>query len=220
MSTPIGSGTFLRRTDGQYGILTAGHVVGAIRNKENVLALPAQEREEVAWIRIEAAGMHGSGENNRGFQGPDIGWIPLSAGEANRMESLGAVFRNRARTVDDFAGEMCRISIILGFVAEASNVDHNTVVAHAMLIGKTGDEPSDAEGWDYGEYAITSDDKWIPGTHGGVSGSAVWRIELPMDGEGKRAARLLGVVYAEGPEHDRKLIAHGEQSVRIILGER
>ena len=54
----------------------------------------------------------------------------------------------------------------------------------------------------------------------GVSGSAVWRIDLPMDGEGKWAVRLLGVVYAEGPEHDRKLIAHGEQSVRTILGER
>ena len=33
---PVGSGTFLRRTDGQHGILTAGHVVGAIKNKESL----------------------------------------------------------------------------------------------------------------------------------------------------------------------------------------
>ena len=135
------------------------------------------------------------------------------------MESLGAVFRNRARNIEDFAGEMCQIGIIFGFVGEASNLDRNTVVAHGMLIGETGAAPSDADGWDYGVYAITSDDEWIPRTHGGVSGSAVWRIDLPMDGEGKSAAILKGIVFAEGPEHDRKLIAHGEQSVRIILGE-
>ena len=41
-----------------------------------------------------------------------------------------------------------------------------------------------------------------------------------MDGEGKKAVRLEGVVYAEGPSKDRKLIAHGEQSVRTILEER
>ena len=94
-SNPLGSGTLLRRTDGQYGILTAGHVIGAIRNKEDILVLPAQDREEVAWIRIEREGMHGSGESKDTTQGPDIGWIPLSAEEARRMESLGAVFRNR-----------------------------------------------------------------------------------------------------------------------------
>ena len=217
---PLGSGTFLRRTDEQYGILTAGHVIGAIRNKKNILVLPAQDREEVAWIRIEAAGMNGHGETNNAAQGPDIGWIPLSAEEANRMESLGAVFRNRAKHIEDFEGEVCQIGIIFGFVAQASNLEDNTVVAHAMLIRKTGEVPSDAEGWDYGEYAITSDDEWIPRTHGGVSGSGVWRIDLPMDGKGNKAVRLTGVVYAEGPEGDRKLIAHGEQSVRIILGER
>ena len=89
--------------------------------------------------------MHGHGKKNRGFQGPDIGWIPLSAEEARRMESLGAVFRNRARNIEDFAGEMCQIAIIFGFVGEASNLDRNTVVAHGMLIGETGAAPSDAD---------------------------------------------------------------------------
>ncbi len=216
---PLGSETLLRRTDGQYGILTAGHVIGAIRNKEDILVLPAQDREEVAWIRIEREGMHGSGESKDTTQGPDIGWIPLSAEEARRMESLGAVFRNRARHIEDFACEVCQIGIIFGFVAAASSPEDNTVVSHAMLIGKTGEAPENEEGWDYSEYSITSGDEWIPRTHGGVSGSAVWRIDQPMDGEGNKAVRLQGVVYAEGPAADRKLIAHGEQSIRTFLEE-
>ena len=63
--TPIGSGTFVSRTDGQHGILTAGHVIGAIRSKENILVLPAQDRDPVTWIRIEGEGMHGPGEDQQ-----------------------------------------------------------------------------------------------------------------------------------------------------------
>ena len=217
---PIGSGTFLRRSDGQYGILTAGHVVGAIRNKENIRVLPTQYRQEFDWFRIAGEGMHACGEDNNSATGPDIGWIPLSAEEAIWMETLGAVFHNRGKSIKEFAGEVCQINIIFGFVEAASSRNDKITVAHGMLIGKTKEEPSDEQGWDYGEYAITNEDDWIPRTHGGVSGSAVWRIDLPMDGQGRKTVRLEGVVYAEGPEGDRKLIAHGEQSVRIILGER
>ena len=217
---PLGSGTFLRRSDGQCGILTAGHVVGKIRKKENILVLPTQYRQEVNWVGIAGECMHAWGEKNKGVTGPDIGWIPLTAKEENWMEALGAVFHNRGRRIEEFAGEVCQINIIFGFVAAKSSQNDKTVFADGMLIGKTKEEPSDEQGWDYGEYAITSEDDWIPRTHGGVSGSAVWRLDLPMDGQGSKAVRLEGVVYAEGQEKDRKLIAHGEQSVRIILGER
>ena len=217
---PIGSGAFLRRTDGQHGILTAGHVIGAIKTRENILVLASQDREVVTWIRIEGEGMEGHGEANDGPEGPDIGWMPLSGEEVERLEALGAVFSNRARERDAFLGQVCQISIVFGFVEAASNLDNKLVVAHGMLIGKTAELDADEEGWDYGEYAITNDDPWIPDTHGGVSGSAIWRIDLPMDGTGRKAVILEGVVFAEGPEEDRKLIAHGKNSVRIILDER
>ena len=136
-----------------------------------------------------------------------------------RMEALGAVFRNRARPREAFDGEICRIGIVFGFVHAASDLGENIVVAHGMLIGRTAEQVTGEEGWDYGEYAITSDDPWIPRTHGGVSGSAVWTIELPMDGSARRALILEGVVFAEGPQEDRKLIAHGEHSIRIVLDE-
>ena len=217
---PLGSGTFLRRTDGQCGVLTAGHVVGAIRHRRNILVLPAQDRDKVTWIRIQAEGMHGWGENNQGPIGPDIGWIPLSAKEADTMEAVGTVFHNRGRRVEPFTGRVCQFSIVFGFVAAASNLDEDTVVAHGLLARKTAERQSNQEGWDYGEYAITNDDAWIPSTHGGVSGSAVWEITLPMDGLGNKAVKPEGVVYAEGPHKDRKFIAHGEQSIRTILEER
>ena len=133
--TPIGSGTFVRRTDGQHGILTAGHVIGAIKTRENILVLPAQDREEFAWIRIEGAGMAGRGETNDGPRGPDIGWMPLSGEEAERMEALGAVFRNKARERDAFESEVCRIAMVFGFVQAASDLGQKMVIAHGMLIG-------------------------------------------------------------------------------------
>ena len=217
---PIGSGTFLRRTDGQCGILTAGHVVGAIKNKENVRVLPVQDREEVDWVGIEGMGMHGWGETNSRLKGPDIGWIPLSAEEVESIEALGGVFHNRARKIETFSGDVCQISIIFGFVKAASSPSDKKIVAHAMFMGPTKETACSEEAWDYGEYAIRNNDDQIPRTHGGVSGSAVWRIDLPMDRCGKKAVRLKGVVYAQGANEDRKLIAHGEQSLRTILKER
>ena len=216
---PIGSGTFVRRVDGQCGILTAGHVIQAIKGKERIHVLPAQRREDVAWIWIEGKGKSGLGLTNTGPEGPDIGWIPMSEEEAVIMESLQAVICNRSRKIDDFAGAMCQIHIIFGLVMEASDLSENMVVSHAMFVGVTGSDTADKDGWDYSEFAITSDDDWIPQTHGGVSGSGVWRIDLPMDGNGNMDIRLKGVVYAEGPADDRKLIAHGEDSVRTFLNE-
>ena len=157
--TPIGSGTFLRRKDGQCGILTAGHVVGAIKNKESIRVLPTQDREEVDWIGIEGMGMHGWGETNTGLKGPDIGWMPLSAKEAASIESLGGVFHNRRRTMEDFSGEVCQISVAFGFVDAASSPSDKKIVAHPMIVGVPlepgvggmgGEYDIDAEGVDGG----------------------------------------------------------------------
>ena len=217
--TPIGSGTLLRRRDKQCGILTAGHVVGEIRNQENIWLLPVQNRKEVDWIRIQGTGMHGWGETNRGLKGPDIGWIPLSALEVQSIEARGGVFHNRGKKVDDWFGEVCQVSLIVGFVNAASNPDDKMIAVHAMFAGKTKGMANCKEGWDYGEYAIQSDDERTPQTHGGVSGSAVWTIDLPIDDHEIEVVKLRGVVFAEGCPEDRKLIAHGEQSLRIILKE-
>ena len=217
--TPIGSGTLLRRTDKQCGILTAGHVVGAIRCKENIWVLPVQNREEADWIRIQGMGIHGFGETNKRSKGPDIGWIPLSAVEVESIEARGGVFHNRGKKVDDLFGEVRQVSLIVGFVNAASNPDDKMIAVHAMFAGKTNGTANGKEGWDYGEYAIQNDDERIPQTHGGVSGSAVWTIDLPIDDHEKKVVKLRGVVFAEGYPDDRKLIAHGEQSLRIILEE-
>ena len=103
--TPIGSGTIVRRTDGQCGILTAGHVVGAIKkatkNNGGIWVLPAQDRRELDWVRIEGMCMYGWGERNTGQRGPDIGWMPLSAHVAKCVEALGAcstIGKERLRT--------------------------------------------------------------------------------------------------------------------------
>lgn len=220
---PMGSGTFVRRTDGQCGILTAGHVAWEIRkaieNKCEVWVLPAQDREQVDWARIQGMGIQWWGERNQWSKGPDLGWMPLSAEEAKRVESLGGVFHNRRRTIEDLLGEVCRINLAFGFVEVASCPSTKEAVAHAMFMGKTNETTRSDKHWDYAEYAITSNDARIPMTHGGVSGSAVWRIDLEMDGQGKKTVQLEGLLFAEGGYEDRKLFAHGPKSLHTILLE-
>ena len=66
--------------------LRPGHVIGAIKTRENILVLAAQDRQVVTWIRTEGAGMAGRGETNDGPRGPDIGWMPLSGEEEESIE--------------------------------------------------------------------------------------------------------------------------------------
>lgn len=135
------------------------------------------------------------------------------------MKARGAVFFNREKSRDTYEGGVCRVGIVLGFVDAASDLGKNMVIAHGMLICRTTNQGPDNEGWDYDEYAITNDYPWIPRTHGSLSGSAIWTVELPVDGSARNSRILDGVVFAEGPEEDRMLITHGENSVRIVLGE-
>ena len=218
-ATPIGSGTLVKNTNEQFGIVTAGHVVGTIKHKENIWIIPKQYGEQVSWINIGGHGMRGFGENNRGLAGPDIGWIPLSAEEAERIESLAAIIYNRQISRKAISGDSYHVYAIFGFVDATSSLHDNYVTAHGMLTRQSSSTPPNEDGWDYAEYAITYEEDWIPKSHGGVSGSGVWRIDLSMDGTGETAAILQGVVYAEGTSENRKFIAHGEQSLRIVLHE-
>ncbi len=187
---PVGSGTFLRRTDGEHGILTAGHVIGAIKTKNSIFVLPAQDRKMVLWVGTEGTGM----EDYRLSKVPDLGWVPLSGEEVEEMKARGAVFYNMAKERDHFEDEVCTIGIIGGFVATASSLEQKEVIAHGLIMCETKAIPPDQDGWDYDEYAITNDDPWIPQTHGGLSGSAVWRVDLPMDGSGRKAI-ILPLLY-------------------------
>ena len=62
--------------------------------------------------------------------------MPLSAKEAASIESLGGVFHNRRRTMEDFSGEVCQISVAFGFVDAASSPSDKKIVAHPMFIGR------------------------------------------------------------------------------------
>lgn len=116
-------------------------------------------------------------------------------------------------------GEKLQFNLFLGFVNAVSNPKDRIIENQGLLLGKIQEYRTDEGGWDYGEYPIKSDDPWIPDSHGGVSGSAVWEIEMPLDCSKRKTVFLRGVLFAEGPHDNRKLIAHGEKSVKIILRE-
>lgn len=105
---------------------------------------------------------------------------------------------------------MRQVSLIVGFVNAASNPDVKMIAVHSTFAGKPKETANGKNGWDYGEYATQNDDERIRKTHGGVSGSGVWTIDLPIDDHEKMVVKLRGVVFAEGCPEDRKLIANGE----------
>ena len=214
--TPRGSGTFVQRRDGQRGILTAGHVVGAIEGRERILI--SQGIEDLAWIQIEAAGLDGYGKANREQTGPDIGWIPLSAEEARHLEDgRHTVFYNMAKEREEFPRPFSRVGVVLGFLAEMSRPEAKALGFHATFTGKPQELPADADGWDYVEYRLDGDEPALPSTHKGVSGSGVWRMDLPMDGTGRKEVVLVGVAFAEGSPQDRKLRTHGQKSLSMLF---
>ena len=185
---PIGSGTFVRLSDGQCGILTAGHVIPEIERYGTVAITQGIER--IAWVGFKPCGMVGVGKHNNGQQGPDIGWIPVSPQLARSLEADCAVFYNQAKERAVFSGPRCDFHLLLGFVGEASRPEKEELGFHAIFAGRTGDHGPDEDGWDYAEYDIDQVGPDCPSTHGGVSGSGVWRIEFPENGKGEKEEPL------------------------------
>ena len=106
-----GSGILMKvESTSSYGILTAGHVVGALRQeheRENpeeisVLVRPGQAGEGHARLRplrvqVPEGTITAHGRRNEECEGPDIAWIPLAVDVAQAIEShrdSGAVFYN------------------------------------------------------------------------------------------------------------------------------
>lgn len=219
---PVGSGTFVRKADGEYGILTAGHVVGVLRRAmeraDGFHVFPGQVHKRL-WIPVPCdwSRIHSCGEDNEGLSGPDIAWVPIDLPEtvATLQSSLDVVFYNRARPRDELECGGQPVGAVSGFVEEISDLGDRSLNHYAATLRRP--EFVSVDGWDYGEYALKL--PCLPATHKGTSGSAVWRVELGLDGEGRKEVFLDGVVFAEGPADDRKLIAHGVRSVSRILGE-
>ena len=93
-----------------YGILTAGHVVGALRQEHegedptdiSLLLRPRREAEGHGrlvplQVQIPEGAISARGRKNRAPDGPDIAWIPLGVDVAKTIETFqgsGAVFYN------------------------------------------------------------------------------------------------------------------------------
>lgn len=220
---PIGSGTFVTKADGECGILTAGHVVGALRRAiertNRFYVFPGQIHRRL-WVPVPCNWdrVHIYGEDNEGMSGPDIAWVPVSdfpEAVATLQSSLDVVFYNRALRRDEMECKSQPVGVVSGFVQKISDLEGRSLNHYAASLRRP--EFTLRDGWDYGEYALKL--PCLPATQEGTSGSAVWRVELGLDGEGRKEVFLDGVVFAEGPSDDRKLIAHGERSVSRILGE-
>ncbi len=111
ISTLKGSGTLVKfESSSTYGIVTAGHVIGALENSRLpddtfsflLFLKPSGHGRQVGpvapmSVQIPRHEMIVHGKSNKRIDGPDIAWIPLNPDMAREIEShrsTGAVFFN------------------------------------------------------------------------------------------------------------------------------
>ncbi len=218
---PVGSGTFITRTDGQQGIITSGQVVDVIRSKDRIVVSPVTTSTPgpIQSTEIEAIGMESHREEGCRTNGPDLGWIPLSAHEVTSVDSQGAVFFNRAECRVEFECETRHKNLIFGCADAAGDAPSGSVTCQGLLFGGRIETAPDKSGWDCFEHVISNDDRMFRGTRRGMSGGAVWTLEVPLEFKGQYKLYLSGIVFAEGADHEIRFIAHGKDSIRRFLHE-
>jgi len=213
---PIGTGTFVKLGH-VYGILTAGHVfkvldpastVGLVRFPS--VQPPIQNR------RLDLKNTDRIVDwNGKDGDAPDIAFLKIPEVDGRQIEAAGAVFYN------------------LGIVREfkKSKPEHHKSVTHAVVgVVAEWTEQSAAEfgkgkkiviGGLFGNAlnlrefeekgtklveADISHGPRIPGSHGGVSGGALWELHVELDAGKKFFAvnkRLRGVAFRESADHKR-----------------
>lgn len=231
-----GSGTYVRLRD-HFGILTAAHVIRNISDrKEFRLIFPAGEgsikvsRDSVEFLATPP---------NCGQDGPDIGFIRLSAHTASTIRSRFS-FVNLEKQIRQFEIEKPGLGdgvwVDMGFPEELGwkHRDDARKVSTTQIYGMAGlgavESAFERGEFDYYDSAVRySATNSLPSTFRGISGAGFWLVRLNRR-SGVFEIRdhfLMGVVYyelaSEGQVHT--LRSHGRKSIyeylvpRFILGK-
>lgn len=225
-----GSGTLVTYAD-RFGILTADHVLEKLPICGEIGLIlpvgPASKLQRVT-IAIEHTQRVTVGPASHNSNGPDIGVLLLSRNDARRLESEKPFYNLQTRQRMMLSSPP-PISdggwFISGFPAEWSGEEQSErnftkvkIFGGICGAGVVTREESIGD-FDYLHFEVNINNNY-EGPHEsfqGVSGGALWQIELKKTADTLRVARsfLSGVVFYESPISDGKRIiyCHGRRSI-------
>jgi hypothetical protein len=229
-----GAGTLVQ-WDGEFGILTAGHVAEAItRQGRSRLTIPLTDTSHSFGFACSTLGLVASTYIKADPQGPDIGLVRLPP--STDLDTLKAKksFLNLNVNIDrklKYASSNNSISIIFGSPAEYSsmlNRSHHgfddVKVAPSVIFQVILERRSHRKGFDYIRTRASVKEMLRVRTLKGVSGGGLWRTVLTKGTQQERyhyhGVALAGVAYYERPEGTdgtRVVECHGPESIFVNL---
>lgn len=228
-----GSGTLVS-VGSVHGILTAAHVLEALpRNGEVGIALnyedPSQFRRLV--IEMQHAEPILIGGEASGASGPDLGFLRLSQSDVGKLKALGSFYnlsRRRSDALANVPSASNYVDAITGIVhertKEIASVSPKVVSTgfEALFVDGLSGKIIDHADFDLFDFEPAPRPGFIlPSDYRGVSGGAVWRFYVNLEGETPKVVekRLLGVPFHQSDLKDgnRVLRCHGPRSVYATL---
>lgn len=222
----VGSGTLVQIGE-DYGILTASHVWNVLQEAARVF-IPFGEKP--GGFSMAIAGLHAREIRDRqdAEWGPDLALLRIpeaSLGTIKAAKSFLNLTRHRAELESHPPQIDKGFWAVLGMVGELSTVQANLEarVANALVQSRAFfggiDHYQERGDWDYLDVGadMTLDD--TPISFGGLSGGALWQVDLEGDGRGKPKwtgrAHFRGVIFwqTQVTEKRRAIRCHGPKSV-------
>ena len=221
--TALGSGTFVQSGE-EYGILTAAHVVEALRKKDqtgiflqNGKGPLVFDRGTLDYLVCENA--------NHAEEGPDIGFIRLpqvKVGSIKAIKSFVNLDGQVEKLSDEYPENVHGVWCGTGFPEVWGDQQMEGEILRTKVFGFIGVGTADrfevVDGHDYiWAGADLCDDGSLPNDYRGMSGAGLWQVTLDHkdDKISIRDHYLSGVIYYQTniEDNERFLKCHGRKSI-------
>lgn len=228
-STSLGSGTLVD-VDGIRGVITAAHVVEALRREREVgiLRLHASSQPEMMTVSpstVEAIVMGGEGS---GVAGPDIAFLRLPQSLEGVLRATNVFFSPAAyalaRQSRGGPSKHPEARFVTGVLAEATrtlsprNGNFRVEFSAFRAFGEFEDRRETPDGFDTFEFAFNyAPGSEMPARYGGLSGGGVWQT---FEDTPPLHRQLTGMPFRETAADEngvRRLICHGPRTLYFKL---
>ena len=221
-----GSGTLVRIEDA-FGILTAAHVWDIARRADRVF-IPFGTRPGGFSIATADFNLLEIWSHDDEHWGPDLALLRIPEAVVGDIAATKS-FLNLPRQKERLGAHPPMIDkgfwAVVGMVGDLSKVEANVEekIATARIEGRAyfgGIDQHQVRGdWDYLDVGADMELPDTPGSFGGLSGGALWQVDLAGDAEKKPKwtgrAHFRGVIFWQSPEVDRRraIRCHGPRSI-------
>jgi hypothetical protein len=222
----IGTGTLVSAA-GRKAILTASHVVTRLQGTKERLVVFLERTNEPHSLPVAGLAFVNIAKGEDDSVGPDLGAIALAPTVAGAIAAKKLFYPmdcDRDMMLNDPPGIQDGLWLLDGFPDEGTRVVPDSggdgITTYFYGFGAFGcpEQMPDIDGFDYVEYPSSLDVRHdTPRRWGGVSGGALWQVQLKRDGDtivtGKRF--LWGVPFYEVAGNGRieRIRCHGRHSI-------